>query len=225
MWAGSNCDVALCQGANFLSSKTPRSSGSGSGGSGAVSKSVRRLILLRHAHSSWANRSLKDHERPLSGRGRQQAASIAAKLRELGWLPELVLCSDSTRTRETLEIIKRHTVELLQVETHFLTTYYSVAAMDGHTAQHIRETICKFAKDDIATVLCMGHNRGWEEAASILCGRPLELKTSNAALLEAHGCSWQETFASAGAGGWKLREILQPAAVAESSKLDIDLLT
>lgn len=39
---------------------------------------------------------------------------------------------------------------------------------------------------------CMGHNRGWEEAASQLCGVAVELKTANAALLEAHGGSWKE---------------------------------
>ena len=39
---------------------------------------------------------------------------------------------------------------------------------------------------------CMGHNRGWEEAASQLCGVAVELKTANAALLEAPGGSWKE---------------------------------
>lgn len=39
---------------------------------------------------------------------------------------------------------------------------------------------------------CMGHNRGWEEAASMLCGASVELKTCNAALLETAGKSWNE---------------------------------
>lgn len=38
----------------------------------------------------------------------------------------------------------------------------------------------------------MGHNRGWEEAATMLSGSPIELKTCNAALLEATGKSWNE---------------------------------
>lgn len=38
----------------------------------------------------------------------------------------------------------------------------------------------------------MGHNRGWEEAASMLTGASIELKTCNAALLEATGKSWDE---------------------------------
>ena len=38
----------------------------------------------------------------------------------------------------------------------------------------------------------MGHNRGWEEAASMFTGASIELKTCNAALLEATGKSWEE---------------------------------
>ncbi|XP_028066763.1 probable serine/threonine-protein kinase WNK3 isoform X3 [Camellia sinensis] len=39
---------------------------------------------------------------------------------------------------------------------------------------------------------CMGHNRGWEEAASMFSGTSIELKTCNAALLEATGKSWED---------------------------------
>lgn len=38
----------------------------------------------------------------------------------------------------------------------------------------------------------MGHNRGWEEAASMFCGVSVELKTCNAALLETAAKSWNE---------------------------------
>lgn len=38
----------------------------------------------------------------------------------------------------------------------------------------------------------MGHNKGWEEAASMLSGASVKLKTCNAALLQAFGNSWEE---------------------------------
>lgn len=38
----------------------------------------------------------------------------------------------------------------------------------------------------------MGHNKGWEEAASMFSGDSVVLKTCNAALLEAVGKSWIE---------------------------------
>lgn len=40
----------------------------------------------------------------------------------------------------------------------------------------------------------MGHNKGWEEAASMFCGASVELKTCNAALLETAGKSWNEVL-------------------------------
>lgn len=93
-----------------------------------------------------------------------------------------------------------------------MPSFYSVAAMDGQTADHLQKTICEYARDEILTVMCMGHNRGWEEAASMFSGAPIELKTCNAALLEATGKSWNEAFALAGLGGWKLHGIVKPDA-------------
>ncbi|KAG0618890.1 hypothetical protein M758_4G099000 [Ceratodon purpureus] len=175
----------------------------------------RRLILLRHAKSSWADRSLKDHNRPLSKKGRSAAANIATKLEKHSWVPELILCSDSLRTRETLEIMQAQYNDLSDAEVRFLGSFYSVAAMDGQTAQHIQENVLKYCQDDITTIMCMGHNRGWEEAASQLCGVAVELKTANAALLEAPGGSWKEAFEKAGMGGWKLVGIMKPDSTSD----------
>lgn len=174
------------------------------------SPKIRRLILLRHGKSSWADRSVKDHDRPLDQYGRSASASLASKLQQVGWLPDLILCSDAMRTRETLNVMEEHTPQLSDAEVHFLGSFYSVSAMDGQTAHHLQETICKYARDDMFTVMCMGHNRGWEEAASTFSGASIELKTANAALLETHANSWQEAFDVAGVGGWKLLGIVKP---------------
>ncbi|KAF5193615.1 Phosphoglycerate mutase family protein [Thalictrum thalictroides] len=170
----------------------------------------RRLILLRHAKSSWEDRSLKDHDRPLSKAGRFDAIDVSRKLQQLGWLPQLILSSNATRTKETLKIMQEEVRGLLEAEVHFVSSFYSVAAMDGQTAEHLQRAICQYSRDEILTVMCMGHNRGWEEAASMFSGSSVELKTCNAALLEATGKSWEEAFTSAGLGGWKLHGIVKP---------------
>ncbi|GAA0140379.1 hypothetical protein LIER_01740 [Lithospermum erythrorhizon] len=170
----------------------------------------RRLILLRHAKSSWDNRTLRDHDRPLSKSGQVDAIEVSRKLQQLGWVPELILSSDAVRTRETLKIMQEHVPGFLEAEVHFVSSFYSIAAMDGQTAEHLQKTICQYSRDDVLTIMCMGHNRGWEEAASMLSGALVELKTCNAALLEANGKSWEETFSMAGLGGWKLHGIVKP---------------
>lgn len=177
----------------------------------APSKSMaRRLILLRHAKSSWDNPSLRDHDRPLSKAGKADAAQVSQKLLQLGWIPQLILSSDATRTRETLNIMQEQVADLLNSEVHFIPSFYSIAAMDGQTAEHLQQAICRYSSDKILTVMCMGHNRGWEEAASMFTGATVELKPCNAALLEATGKSWEEAFVLAGLGGWKLQGVVKP---------------
>jgi hypothetical protein len=39
--------------------------------------------------------------------------------------------------------------------------------------------------------MCMGHNKGWQEAASDLSRVPIELQTGEAALLEMIGETWE----------------------------------
>uniref|UniRef100_A0A2P2JLL9 Uncharacterized protein n=1 Tax=Rhizophora mucronata TaxID=61149 RepID=A0A2P2JLL9_RHIMU len=151
-----------------------------------------------------------DHDRPLSKDGQADAAKVSQKLRQLGWIPQLILCSDAIRTRETLKIMQEQVPSFSDAEVHFISSFYSIAAMDGQTAEHLQVSICKYSRDEILTVMCMGHNRGWEEAASMFTGSSIELKTCNAALLETNGKSWEEAFASAGLGGWKLHGIVKP---------------
>lgn len=63
----------------------------------------RRLILMRHAKSSWKHPGLFDHARPLNGRGRASAQALGHWLRDRGYLPDEALVSDAVRTQETWE--------------------------------------------------------------------------------------------------------------------------
>ncbi len=65
-----------------------------------------RLILTRHAKSSWNQPALDDHARPLNGRGRDSARAIGGWMKQKGYVPQSVLSSDSNRTRETWDLIE-----------------------------------------------------------------------------------------------------------------------
>ena len=67
-----------------------------------------RLIVVRHAKSSWSNPALNDHDRPLSPRGERSSALIGKWLADRSLTPGHVLCSTSRRTRETWAGISRH---------------------------------------------------------------------------------------------------------------------
>lgn len=66
---------------------------------------TRRLILVRHAKSSWEDPGQDDHARPLNARGRASAQAVGEWLAARGYLPDHVLCSNATRTAETLALL------------------------------------------------------------------------------------------------------------------------
>ena len=59
------------------------------------------LILIRHAKSDWGEPGLRDHDRPLNGRGQRDAPRIGAWLAREGHVPEEAAVSSALRTRLT----------------------------------------------------------------------------------------------------------------------------
>lgn len=117
-----------------------------------------KIILLRHAKSDWSTPGQPDHDRPLNARGRAAAARMGDWLRSRGHVPDLVLCSDAARTRETLkglglpETRTEHRADLYQADAEAILA--AVAAADA------------------TCVLVVGHNPGLAEAARRACATP-----------------------------------------------------
>lgn len=62
---------------------------------------MKRLILMRHAKSSWSDPDQRDMDRPLNNRGRRDAPEIGKWLRAQGYRPDAALISSAVRTRQT----------------------------------------------------------------------------------------------------------------------------
>ncbi|MCY4463765.1 MAG: histidine phosphatase family protein [Albidovulum sp.] len=67
-----------------------------------------KLILMRHAKSSWANHGLADFSRPLNRRGRASADAVGRWLSHRGHAPDALICSPSARTTETWRLVSSH---------------------------------------------------------------------------------------------------------------------
>ena len=63
------------------------------GGLSWQAEAMRRLILMRHAKSSWADPGQRDLDRPLNKRGRRGAGLIGGWLKRKGYRPEQALVS------------------------------------------------------------------------------------------------------------------------------------
>ena len=64
---------------------------------------AKAVIVLRHGKSDWAADDGNDLSRPLADRGRRSAAAVGRFLAAVDHVPDLVLCSPATRTRQTIE--------------------------------------------------------------------------------------------------------------------------
>lgn len=106
---------------------------------------VKRLILMRHAKSSWDDPWLDDHARPLNARGRRSAAALGDWLRARGHLPDMILSSDARRTRDTCDGLA------LNAPVTYTPTLYHA---DAETMLDALDA----AQGD--TVLMVGHNPG-----------------------------------------------------------------
>jgi len=68
---------------------------------------MKRLILVRHAKSSWSDQNLEDKSRPLNDRGQEAAIKIGRWLAAQGLQPDQVISSTATRCRETWDGIAK----------------------------------------------------------------------------------------------------------------------
>lgn len=157
----------------------------------------RHLVIMRHAKSSWKTGD-QDHERPLNRRGEKDAPTIAAALVARDWVPDLVLSSDSTRTRQTwahmAPVFGRDIVVEFRPDFYLAGLRSLAAGIEGVSA-------------DVSTLLVLGHNPGWEEAVYALSAQAVEMTTANAVLLQSKATSWAEAVHGP---TWSLLEVIRP---------------
>ncbi len=66
---------------------------------------MKRLLLVRHAKSSWDDPDLADFDRPLNDRGNRDAPRMGKRLKEKNIHPDMVLTSPAVRALKTCQII------------------------------------------------------------------------------------------------------------------------
>ena len=128
---------------------------------GAGEDQDRRLVLLRHAKSSWED-DLPDVERPLAPRGRRDAAEAGRWLAAHVGPPDLVLCSTAVRTRHTwARVVEAEPDVLGPVPVRLEPSIYEAWS----------DTLLELARglaDDVGTAVLVGHGPGLPELAERL---------------------------------------------------------
>jgi phosphohistidine phosphatase len=117
-----------------------------------------RLMLLRHAKSSWPS-GIQDAERPLSDRGEAAARLMGGYMAHHSLTPDRVLCSPARRTRDTWAGVSA------QLPAHVDVVF------DGRLYLAGRQGILSVIRDQddaVHALLLIGHNPGLQEAAEWL---------------------------------------------------------
>ncbi len=150
---------------------------------------MKRLYLLRHAKSSWDDPTLADHDRPLAPRGRRAAKVMAKHLGRKGIAPELVLCSPSRRTRQTLTRIAPSMGKSADVQIE-----HGLYAASAPVLLEVLHEV----PDEVESVMLIGHNPGIQDLALSLARAGSKrarvrskFPTAALATLE-HNGSWRE---------------------------------
>ena len=68
---------------------------------------MKRLLILRHAKSSWKDPDLSDHDRPLNKRGRHDAPLIGKLLKDEDLKPDVIVSSPAIRAKKTAELVAK----------------------------------------------------------------------------------------------------------------------
>ncbi len=120
------------------------------------------LILLRHAKAEPGSYAVADIERSLADRGRLDAPRMGAWLAREKLIPDYIVCSNSRRTRETLDLVSP--AFGAAVETKFEPAIYEATPMRILTV--IRRT-----PTPVRRLLVIGHNPGLEDLTDDLMSK------------------------------------------------------
>ena len=128
----------------------------------------RTLLLMRHAKSSWNDPSLSDFDRQLNNRGQKAAPRIGNHIRDVGLVPDLVLCSTAKRAKETCNLVGEALGPDINVK--LLKSLYLASPSQLCRAIHT-------VPSHIGPLLVIAHNPGIQELACRLERDPMDERT------------------------------------------------
>jgi len=149
------------------------------------------IYLIRHAKSSWKDLSIQDFERPLNDRGKNDAPIIGKHLNQLGFNPDLIVCSPAKRTISTAKLIcKNSSYEFKNVQT--------ISSIYESTLQTLIELINNLS-NNYKEITLIGHNPGITNLYNYLCDDDLvNIPTCGVVKIELEISQWNEIIKGIG---------------------------
>ena len=121
---------------------------------------MKRLVLIRHAKSSWANPLQSDFDRPLNDRGERDAPMMGDRLKLADVIPDLIISSTAKRASQTAKRIAK-AVGYDTDEIEWLEELY-------HCVPAVFEEVIYAVDDEVNTLYMVAHNPSISEFAAAL---------------------------------------------------------
>jgi phosphohistidine phosphatase len=143
---------------------------------------MKKIMIMRHAKSDWADNSLRDFDRPLNKRGKLAAPIMGKEIKKRNLNPDLIISSPALRARMTAEAVAKN------------TNYNKNIVLDesfyfGYTNEIIQKV--KKIDESYEKVIIFGHNPTWSAIAEKLSGEYFNMKTADLVVLEYEG-KWKD---------------------------------
>ena len=142
---------------------------------------LRKIILLRHAKSSWEDPSLRDFDRPLSKRGMNDTKLMKVHITSLVKGVDEIYSSPSIRTSQTINQLAPEFSHVKYLESLYLGDVSVVLSL------------LQSIQTQITTVMIVGHNPCIQETMEIIWKKPVEKFPTCALAVFSLKNNWGET--------------------------------
>jgi phosphohistidine phosphatase len=160
-------------------------------------KTMKTLLLLRHAKSSRDDSGLRDFNRPLNDRGKDDAKLMGRYLQSHQFVVDCVVSSPAKRARRTTEIF-------LKAADVLLDPIFDDRIYEADRQQLL--TVVSEIDSSHNVVLLVGHNPGFEDLVESLTGQFARLPTAALAAVDLTIDHWRDLRPGSG----KLRRLVTP---------------
>ncbi|MCX3263250.1 SixA phosphatase family protein [Pedobacter agri] len=143
---------------------------------------AKQLLLVRHGKSDWGNLDLKDFDRPLNKRGKENAPEMAERLVQRGFKFDLIVSSPAKRAKSTAKFF----AEAYQVND----IQYEESIYEANTTALLK--VINGLDDSSDTVIMFGHNPGFTDLANELSDADIyNIPTAGMVLMSFPFDSWK----------------------------------
>ncbi|MBC7885937.1 MAG: histidine phosphatase family protein [Saprospiraceae bacterium] len=118
---------------------------------------MKKVIIIRHAKSSWNDFNLSDFDRPLDSRGLRDAPLMAERLKKAGHIPQILISSNALRAKTTANYFST----VFDLDVRLVPSLYH-----GQPDDYLN--VITELEEDIKTVALFGHNPGITYIANLI---------------------------------------------------------